>query len=101
MKNNNADNHTTSVLKDIIADIDFTDIPLKYIAAASVIDEDGVEQTYTGDDIRRLLRSEMKVADTADVMFLLDTRAVYHAIKIEYLYVFERIYKLIRDAEKN
>jgi hypothetical protein len=95
--------NTTEVLKQIVSELDFTTLPLHYITAISVIDEHGFEELYTGDDIEKVMKAEIKVRESGEPMFLIDTRAIYNTVQIEYFYVFEQVFKLIKqyEAEKD
>ena len=84
------------VLQVIINDIDFKELPEKYIAGVSVMDDDGKEEIYTGGDIRRVLNGELSFNPEAEVMFMVDTHAIYKDVQMEYLSIFQGIYKLMK-----
>lgn len=94
---------TNDVLKQIASEIDYKTLPLRYISAISVVDEFGFEELYTGDDIEKVMKAEIRIKSESEPMFLLDTREIYDTVRLEFFFIFERIGQLIKqyEAEKD
>lgn len=64
------------MLKEAIQDINMADVPVKYIAAACHIDEYGMEDVVTGDELDDLLARRSPYEHVQSVNILLDLKAV-------------------------
>lgn len=84
------------MLKEIVSDLDVSDIPSKYIAAASHIDEDGNEHVVYDDELEDLLARRHPFEYAKDVNILLDFRQLAIDVTIEATKVFTAIQNGIR-----
>lgn len=91
---------THEILKQIVNELDFHTLPLQYIAAISYTDENGFEELYTGEQISKVINSEIKLNTAGEAMFLLDSHAIYRTVTIEFMYIYEGINKLVDEYEK-
>lgn len=79
------------LFRELVQDIDVTEIPVKYIAAACHIDRDGMENVVTGDDLDDLMARRFPYEDVQDINLLLDLKVMAVDVSIEVSYIFERI----------
>ena len=84
---------TLGILRDIITDIDVSDLPIKYIAAASYQDEYNDEQVVHGiEEIQKLMERSYQYQGVDKINLLLDFRQIAIDIAIETTKLFDNIY---------
>lgn len=74
---------TLSMLKEIVRDLDVSEIPIKYIAAAYHVDKDGNEQVVYDEEMADLLARRYPFEQANDVNVLLDFRQVAIDVMLE------------------
>ncbi len=82
---------TIEMFREIVQEIDIRDMPLKYIAAACITDEDGMENVITGDEIAALMDRRPPYDEDEDVNFLLDLRTIAIDVTLDMTRIFDRI----------
>lgn len=93
---------TISMLREIVNEIDVSDIPLNYIAGASYKDEHGGDQVVHGpDEIENLLRRLPPYRGIENVNLLLDFRQIAIDVSMETTCLFDNIEKAFLDDINN
>jgi predicted regulator of amino acid metabolism with ACT domain len=82
---------TIDMFRDLIQELDATEIPVKYIAAACHTDEDGNENVVTGDDLDNLMDRSHPYERVMDVQLLLDLRVIAIDVGLEVRELFDRV----------
>lgn len=90
MRNKNI-TQTIEMFRELVQEIDIRDMPIKYIAAACLTDEDGMENVITGDEIAALMERRPPYHEVEDVNFLLDLRTIAIDVSLEISRIFDRI----------
>lgn len=85
------------MLKEIVRDLDVSDIPIKYIAAAYHVDEDGNEQVVYDEEMEDLLARRHPFEYAKNVNVLLDFRQVAIDVMIDTNRVFDAIQNGIKE----
>jgi hypothetical protein len=59
------------MFRELVRSVDASDIPIKYIAAASYLDDHGMENVVTGDDLDDLMARRL-VGEVGEINLILD-----------------------------
>ncbi len=62
------------MFKEVVSEVDISEIPLRYIAAAMHLNLDGTENVVYGDDLIPLMAREAPYEYVGDINVLLDMR---------------------------
>ncbi len=89
---------TIEMFREIVQEVDVTEIPIKYIAAACHIDEYGMENVVTGDELDDLMERRAR-GEVGDVNILLDLKVIALDVSLEVTYLFDRIAERVNSGE--
>jgi hypothetical protein len=90
--------NTIEMFREIVNQVDVADIPTKYIAAACHLDEDGMENVVTGDELDDLMARRAR-GEVGDINVLLDLKGIAVDVAIEVTRIFDRISERVNAGE--
>ncbi len=90
--------NTIEMFREIVNQIDVSEIPVKYIAAACHIDENGMENVVTGDELDDLMDRRAR-GEVGDINILLDLKGIAVDVGLEVVRLFDLIAERVNSGE--
>lgn len=79
------------IFREIVQTVDVMDIPVRYIAAACYIDDVGMEQVVTGDELDELMARRRANHMLAEINIMLDLKSIALDVSDEVNRLFDRL----------
>jgi len=90
---------TMEMFREIVREADIADIPPKYITAATILDDEGLERVLTGDDISLLLHNMEPYRGAKHVNVIFDLRLLAYDTVMAHSEMFTYIYNRMDEPE--
>lgn len=83
-----------TIVQEFLYHLDADDVPIEYISAASILDQDGAEITLRGDELKRLLDNAPEYHHVNDARIYINLHKVVKAVTLEVEYVLDNVQKM-------
>ena len=91
---------TMEMFQEIVREANILDIPTRYITAVTMLDDAGVEQVITGEDISTILKDIEPYRNSKQVNLMFDLRLLAYDVVILHSDLFTYIYDKMDESNE-
>lgn len=84
-----------TIVQEFLYHLEADDVPIEYIAAAAIRDQDGIEVTIRGKELKRLFDNEPEYRHVLDARVFINLQKVVQAVTLEVEYILDRVDKML------